>query len=103
MTDPGTVKPWRWDPSLYRGSAPFYARGRVAYPAALTDQLVAHLGLDGRGRLLDLGCGPGSLTLPLAEHFSQVIAVDADAEMLANGTRRALAAGITNIEWVHAL
>lgn len=101
MTDPTSEKPWQWDSSLYQGSAPFYARGRVAYPAALTDRLVAHLGLDGRGRLLDLGCGPGSLTLPLSQHFSQVVAVDADAEMLAHAQRRASSEEITNIEWVH--
>lgn len=102
VTDPGTGTPWHWDPSLYQGTASFYALGRVAYPAALVDRLVAHLGLDGRGRLLDLGCGPASLTLPLSAHFLQVVAVDADADMLAEGKRRALAAAITNIEWIRA-
>jgi trans-aconitate methyltransferase len=57
---------WQWDPSLYAGSARFYSIGRVAYPA----ELVAALELDGTGRLLDVGCGPGSLNLLLAPHFS---------------------------------
>jgi SAM-dependent methyltransferase len=102
VTDSREQGEWRWDPSLYQGSASFYARGRVAYPSALVDRLAVHLDLDGRGRLLDLGCGPGSLTLPLSVHFDHVVGVDADAQMLAEGERRAEAAGITNIEWVHA-
>jgi len=93
---------WRWDPSLYEGSAAHYVRGRVPYPAALADELVSHLRLDGRGRLLDLGCGPGPLTLQLAPYVEQVAAVDADAPMLAGGKRRAEEAGITNIKWLRA-
>ena len=102
MTDAREHGEWRWDPSLYQGSASFYARGRVAYPPSLVDRLVIHLGLDGHGRLLDVGCGPGSLTLPLSVHFEHVVGVDADAQMLAEGERRAVAAGITNIDWVEA-
>nr|QQZ49590.1 methyltransferase domain-containing protein [Phenylobacterium glaciei] len=36
----------------------------------------------GRERLLDLGCGPGKLTLTLAPHFREVLAVDPSAAML---------------------
>ena len=92
---------WQWDPSLYAGSAAYYARGRVPYPSALVDLLVDELDLDGRGRLLDVGCGPGSLTLILAPHFDMVVAVDADEHMLAEGERHAAEAGIANVEWVH--
>ncbi len=91
---------WRWDPSLFAGCAPFYVRGRVAYPSALADLLVDELSLDGRGRLLDVGCGPGSLTLLLAPHFEQAVGVDADEQMLAEGERQAVRAGVTNVEWV---
>ena len=102
VTDPKAGSEWQWDPSLYAGSASYYVRGRVPYPAALVDLLVAELGLDGGDRLLDVGCGPGSLTLPLAAHCQQVVGVDADAHMLAEGERQAAAAGIRNVEWVHA-
>ena len=51
MSDVG----WEWDPSLYAGSAPYYVRGRVAYPQELVDCLVRELALDGAGRLLDVG------------------------------------------------
>jgi SAM-dependent methyltransferase len=91
---------WEWDPSLYAGSAPYYVQGRVSYSPELVDALVAELALDGSGRLLDVGCGPGSLTLLLAPWFERVTGLDADAQMLAEGARQAEAAGITNVEWV---
>ncbi len=97
MSDVG----WEWDPSLYSGSAAYYVRGRVPYPQELADGLAAELMLDGSGRLLDVGCGPGSLTLLLAGLFEHATGVDADPDMLAEGQRQAAAAGITNVEWVN--
>jgi len=38
----------------------------VGYPVEVVEVLVEALALDGLGRLLDVGCGPGSLTLLLA-------------------------------------
>ena len=73
---------WSWDPTLYRGSARFYADGREPYPPFLLDALVGALGLDGTGRLLDVGCGPGSLLLPLAPHVGTAIGIDADPDMI---------------------
>ncbi|HST47816.1 MAG TPA: class I SAM-dependent methyltransferase [Jatrophihabitans sp.] len=92
---------WFWDPSLYAGSAGHYVRGRVPYPRELVDALAAELALDGTGRLLDVGCGPGSLTLPLAPWFERATGLDADAGMLAEAARQAGAAGIRNVDWVN--
>jgi SAM-dependent methyltransferase len=92
---------WRWDPSLYAGSAEFYAIGRAAYPSAVADRLRDALRLDGRGRLLDVGCGPGSLTLLLAPLFAEAIGVDADADMLAVADRLAAQARVDNVSWRH--
>ena len=97
-----TGRKWEWDPSLYTGCAPHYVRGRVAYPPALAELLVDQLDLDGRGRLLDVGCGPGSLTLLMAPYFEEAVGVDADEQMLAEGARQAVEVGVTNIEWVHS-
>src|SRR3954454_2457745 len=97
----GPMADWTWDPTLYAGSAAYYADGRVPYPAAVADALAADLGLDGTGRLLDVGCGPGSLTLLLAGRFAAAVGVDADADMLAEAARRAEAAGVGNVGWVH--
>ena len=93
-------KGWTWDETLYRGSAPFYVRGRLPYAAGLADRLAEVLALDERGRLIDVGCGPGVLALRLADRFAEVVGVDPDAGMLAEAARRADAAGIGNARWV---
>ncbi|MFI5585696.1 class I SAM-dependent methyltransferase [Amycolatopsis sp. NPDC051758] len=87
------------DPTLYAGSAEYYARGRAAYPPELAAAIVAEAGLDGSGRLLDVGCGPGSLTLLLAGSFEEAVGVDADADMLLEARR--LAGKVRNCRWVH--
>jgi SAM-dependent methyltransferase len=92
---------WSWDPTLYAGSAPFYPVGRVPYPPELAEALAATLGLDGTGRLLDVGCGPGSLTLLLAPRFAEAVGLDADPDMLAEAARLADAAGIATVAWRH--
>jgi len=51
---------WTWDESLFAGAAPYYERGRLPYSPAVADVFEHALGLDGRGRLLDVGCGPPS-------------------------------------------
>lgn len=81
---------------MYAGSAEHYAVGRMAYPAALAAALKAELGLDGGGRLLDVGCGPGSLTLLLAPLFAEAIGVDADADMVAVAAKRST---LSNVTW----
>ncbi|MBA3309311.1 MAG: methyltransferase domain-containing protein [Nocardioidaceae bacterium] len=92
---------WEWDPSLYSGSAAYYVQGRVPYTQELADCLAAELMLDGSGRLLDVGCGPGSLTLLLAGFFEHATGLDADPDMLAEAKRQAAASGITNVDWVN--
>jgi ubiquinone/menaquinone biosynthesis C-methylase UbiE len=95
-------KGWQWDETLYLGSAPYYVRGRPPYAPGLADRLAEVLALDGHGRLLDVGCGPGVVTLTLAPLFDEAVGVDADAGMLAEAARRAVAAGIANVRWVRA-
>jgi SAM-dependent methyltransferase len=91
-----------YDPTIYRGTAAYYVHGRPPYARTLAATLAAELRLDGGGRLLDVGCGPGILAVELADRFNQVIGLDPDAEMLAEGVRRADEAGIENIRWVQA-
>ena len=79
---------WQWDPTLYEGSAAYYARGRMPYPPALVDALRDALDLDGTGRLLDVGCGPAALTALLAPHVAEAVGIDADPEMIAEARRR---------------
>jgi SAM-dependent methyltransferase len=69
--------------SLFAGTAEFYARYRPGYPPELIERLAAAAGLDGTGRLLDLGTGTGQLAVPLARFVEEVVAVDPEREMLA--------------------
>lgn len=87
---------FEWDETLYRGSAAYYAQGRVPYPAELADALAAELGLDGTGRLLDCGCGPGSLTLLLAPLFGEAVGIDADSDMIEQARLAAQRTGCGN-------
>ena len=58
-----------YDPTLFEGAAAHYRYGRPPYSPQLEDALGEELGLDGSGRLLDGGCGPGILTVRLAHLF----------------------------------
>lgn len=73
----------------FRTTAPYYARYRQAYPAELIARLVQAVGVDRSSRVLDLGTGPGSLSIPLASHAGEVVAVDAEPEMLVELRRHA--------------
>lgn len=92
---------WTWDETLYAGSAAYYAAGRVPYPREIREALREELRLDGRGRLLDVGCGPGSLTLLLAPLFEETVGIDADPDMIEAGRRATRAAGVGNVRWCH--
>lgn len=54
------------DEALYGGSAAHYAIGRMPYPLELAEKMATELGLNGTQQSVDVGCGPGSLTLLLA-------------------------------------
>jgi SAM-dependent methyltransferase len=80
---------WAWDASLFEGSAEYYRRGRIPYAEDLAGSLATVLDLDGHGRLLDVGCGPGIIALRLAHLFEGVIGLDPDAGMLEEAERAA--------------
>jgi len=84
---------------LYAGTAEYYSRFRPPYPASLVTKLREIFALDGRGRLLDLGCGPGSVAISLAHLFEEVVAVDPEPEMLAEAERIARERGAANIRF----
>lgn len=92
-----------YDPTLYAGTAAYYAHGRPPYSRDLAKSVATEVGLDGSGRLLDVGCGPGILTTEFAGLFDEAIGLDPDAAMLAEGAQRAIHRGINNIRWVQAL
>jgi SAM-dependent methyltransferase len=73
--------------------ADFFANGRECIEGyVLTDTINIYQGKDPKAmRVLEIGCGAGRLTLPLAELFGEVHAVDVSGEMVARA-RQALAA-----------
>lgn len=93
----------KFDPQAFEGTAEYYALGRPPYSAQLADTMARELSLDGTGRLLDVGCGPGVLVLALARLFDRVVAIDPELGMLRVGERRSREAGITNVRWMQGL
>ena len=84
---------------LFAGTASYYSRYRPLYPEQIIRRIVDALGLDGRGRLLDVGCGPGTSTFPLEPYFEEVVAIDASPDMIREAEVQARLRGVTGIEW----
>ncbi len=82
---------------LFRAAAEDYARFRRPYPLPVVSHLVDRFGLDGKGRLLDVGCGTGQVFETLAHRFEETVALDADAEMVHHARRRASELGPANV------
>jgi SAM-dependent methyltransferase len=99
MVHPGAVD---YDPTQYLGSARHYLVGRPPYSSELGAALAAELRLDGTGRLLDVGSGPGVLAVQLARLFEHVTAIEPDPEMLAAGRGHAAANGVEAIDFIAA-
>lgn len=96
----GGWESWTWDESLFAGAARYYERGRLPYSPVLAETVARSLDLDGRGRLLDVGCGPGTVTLRLATLFESVTGLDPDPEMLRAASEAAARRGVQNATWV---
>src|SRR5881394_3557883 len=98
----GVPEGWEWDETLFKGSAAYYTRGRLPYPGSLPETFAAAAAVDlsGEPRLIDVGCGPGTVALMLAPLFHEAVGVDPDGDMVAEAARLAGAAGVTNARWV---
>jgi ubiquinone/menaquinone biosynthesis C-methylase UbiE len=97
----GAIAPiWaNFSPDAYAGTVPYYQRYRVPYPKRLLADMLERSRATGAGRLLDVACGPGRLTLALASPFSETWAVDQEPEMIEAGRREAERRGIGGITW----
>ena len=85
---------------LYRGTASYYDRFRLPYPDELVADLSRRAAITGSGRLLDLACGPGTVTFALSHRFTEVWAVDQEPETVDFGARRAAERGVENVRWI---
>ena len=91
---------WTWDETVFEGTAAYYRQGRKPYAPALSEALAEHLDLDDHGRLLDVGCGPGTVALHFAHLFESVVGLDPDPGMLAEANRAAVEEHIGAATWV---
>ena len=82
-----------WD----KAAPGFYKRTRKEdYQIALFDKLI----LDESDTVLDVGCGEGSVTIPIAKRVKKVIGVDSSPKMLEYLEKRANDNDIDNIETI---
>ena len=82
-----------WD----KAAPGFYKRTRKDdYQDALFDKLI----LDENDSVLDVGCGEGSVTIPIARRVKKVIGLDSSPKMLEYLEKRALDNKIDNIETI---
>jgi 23S rRNA (uracil1939-C5)-methyltransferase len=65
----------------------------------LIDQVIGHLQLDGASRVLDLFCGLGNFTLPLARTAGAVVGIEGDAGLIERARQNALANGLGNVRF----
>jgi len=78
----------------FDSTAPYYARYREPYPATFFLEMARRLELAGSERLIDIGCGPGSLAIGFAPFVRSCVGVDVETEMLAAARVEAARAGV---------
>lgn len=99
---------WRFASRRYSLPCPIWLRWLVELdnPFAETnrsDVIVQHLDLQPGMKVLDIGCGPGRLTIPVAKHVGpqgEVVAIDLQPGMLRRAQERAQAANLNNIRFL---
>ncbi len=99
---------WRFASRRYSLPCPVWLRWLVEMDNPFTQTnraqvIVQHLDLQPGMKVLDIGCGPGRLMLPVAKQVGaqgQVIAVDVQWGMLRRAQHRAQAANLNNIQFL---
>jgi len=83
----------------FRTAAAHYVAGRPPYSPRLIRRVVELCALTQEHRVMDLGCGPGLLTLAFAPFAREVVGVDPEPEMLRVAAARGAPA---NVAWIEA-
>jgi SAM-dependent methyltransferase len=84
----------------YAGAGWLYAEYRDRVSAESIAILAEQLGWSTGDRVLDLGSGPGQLSLLVAPLVTEVVAIEPEPDMLREGEKRAQAAGVGNVKFV---
>lgn len=62
---------WQFD-----DAAQLYAEVRPRYPEEIVEHIIACAALSAQGRVFEVGCGTGQMTLPFARRGYTVVALD---------------------------
>lgn len=87
------------EPSDWDKKAASFARRNIHSP--YISLFLSHLPLDKSMSVLDVGCGPGTLAIPLSEKVASVTCIDYSQAMLELVKERALEKGITSIRTIN--
>ncbi|MGK5545662.1 class I SAM-dependent methyltransferase [Streptomyces sp. URMC 127] len=95
--------PYQRPSEIFSTTAAWYARYRRPHPPVLLD-LIASMAHEQTAapRMLDLGCGPGPVSLDLAVRGIDVIAVDPSPEMLDAARAEEKERGLSGTDWRQA-
>ena len=83
----------------FTATAEFYSN-RPGYPPEAIRWIVDRLALDGRGRMLDVGCGTGHVCFCFAGEFDQIIGIDPSQQMLNHAKSIARERGLSEYEFL---
>ncbi|MFA5460952.1 MAG: methyltransferase domain-containing protein, partial [Sulfurimonas sp.] len=64
--------------------------------SSYVEDFISRMDISKNDTVLDIGCGPGTLAIPLAKMVKEVIAIDFSAQMLEELEAYAAREGITN-------
>ena len=101
---------WRFASRHHSLPCPVWLRWLVEMDNPFTetnraDVILRHLELQSGMSVLDIGCGPGRLTIPAARQVGpqgEVVAIDLQPGMLRRAQEKAQAADLTNIQFLQA-
>jgi 23S rRNA (uracil1939-C5)-methyltransferase len=79
-----------------------FVQVNAAINAAMVSRVLSALELDSQSRVLDLYCGLGNFTLPLARRAGAVVGIEGDAALVARARHNAHLNGINNAQFVAA-
>jgi SAM-dependent methyltransferase len=74
--------------ATFNQDADLYDRSRPGYPDELISDLVRLAGVTPGSRVLEIGCGTGQLTLPLAMRGCEIVALDLGPDLAAIARRK---------------
>ncbi len=85
--------------NVFKGASGYYASYRPVYPSLLIRTLMDEFSLDGEGNILDLGCGPGTMAVRLADWAERTVGIDTEPEMIQEAKRIHSVIRNGQVEW----